>query len=101
MEELIEKLEQLKSIILKEEVVLSFLDEKKKVLEDKKLKELVLEYQNGPNEKLKKEIEDFPSFLAYKHKETELMLLIFQINQNFKVLKSESFSCKGDIRESN
>ncbi len=101
MEELIEKLEQLKNVILKEEVVLSFLDEKKKVLEDAKLKELVLEYQKKPSEKLKEEIESFPSFSAYKHKETELMLLIFQINQNFKVLKSDSFHCKEDIRESN
>ncbi len=93
MEELIEKLEQLKDIIYQEDVVLEFLIQKKKTFEDRELVLKIESYHKLPSDALKKEIEQSPSFLAYKEKESELQLLIFGINQKFRKLRS-SVDCQ-------
>lgn len=95
MNELIEKLEQLKNVIYQEDVIVSFLEEKRKVLSDLSLISKIEKYRETPSKVLKKEIEESPSFLAYKEKETEVNLFILGINQQFKKIHSE-FDCRKD-----
>lgn len=93
MEELIEKLEQLKEEISRDLVVIDYLEEKKKVLNDKELTSKIERYQQTRSDTLKKEIESSPSFLVYKEKETNVNLLILGINQKFKQL-NPNFDCR-------
>ena len=93
MEELIEKLEQLKEEISRDLVVVDNLKEKKKILNNKELISKIERYQQTKLDILKKEIESSPSFLAYKEKETNVNLLILGINQKFKQL-NPSFNCR-------
>ena len=93
MEELIEKLEQLKEEISRDLVVVDYLKEKKKILNNKELISKIERYQQTKLDILKKEIERSPSFLAYKEKETNVNLLILGINQKFKQL-NPSFNCR-------
>ena len=93
MEELIEKMEQLKEEISRDLVVVDYLKEKKKILNNKELISKIERYQQTKLDILKKEIESSPSFLAYKEKETNVNLLILGINQKFKILRGE-FDCK-------
>ena len=93
MEELIEKLEQLKEEISKDPFVVDYLKEKKKILNNKELISKIERYQQTKLDILKKEIESSPSFLAYKEKETNVNLLILGINQKFKQL-NPSFNCR-------
>ena len=93
MEVLIEKLEQLKEEISKDPVVVDYLKEKKKILNNKELISKIERYQQTKLDILKKEIESSPSFLAYKEKETNVNLLILGINQKFKQL-NPSFNCR-------
>ena len=93
MEELIEKMEQLKEEISSDLVVVDYLKEKKKILNNKELISKIERYQQTKLDILKKEIESSPSFLAYKEKETNVNLLILGINQKFKQL-NPSFNCR-------
>lgn len=93
MEELIEKMEQLKEEISRDLVVVDYLKEKKKILNNKELISKIERYQQTKLDILKKEIESSPSFLAYKEKETNVNLLILGINQKFKQL-NPSFNCR-------
>lgn len=93
MNELIEKLEQLKDVIRQEDVIVSFLEEKDKTLSNSSLVSKIEKYREAPSESLKKEIEESPSFLVYKEKETEVNLFILGINQRFKMIRSE-FDCR-------
>lgn len=93
MEELIEKMEQLKEEISKDPVVVDYLKEKKKIFNNKELISKIERYQQTKLDILKKEIESSPSFLAYKEKETNVNLLILGINQKFKQL-NPSFNCR-------
>lgn len=93
MEELIEKLEQLKEEISRDPVVVDYLKEKKKIFNNKELISKIERYQQTKLDILKKEIESSPSFLAYKEKETNVNLLILGINQKFKQL-NPSFNCR-------
>lgn len=93
MEELIEKLEQLKEEISKDPVVVDYLKEKKKIFNNKELISKIERYQQTKLDILKKEIESSPSFLAYKEKETNVNLLILGINQKFKQL-NPNFYCR-------
>ncbi len=86
MRELIEKLEQLKEEISKEEVIIQYVKEKKKIFSNNEIVSKIEQYKTYPSEKLKKEIENSPSFLAYKKKELDVNIFIFGINQKFKEL---------------
>lgn len=84
MEKLIEKVENLKTCIQNEEVVIEFLKAKKNVFNDNSLIEKIEKYHLSFDNQLKNEIITSPSFLAYKEKETNINLLILDINQKFK-----------------
>lgn len=87
MEELIDKLEELKDVLDKEEVIVKYLEEKEKILKDRNISSKVLKYQETKNEKLKEEIYNIPSFLEYKKMENEILLLIMELNSKFKDIK--------------
>ena len=93
MEELIEKLEQLKKEISSLDIVEELHKRKDEVMNDSSLVEKIEEYKKQPKESLKKEIISSPSFLAYKEMETEIDLLILQINQEFKKIR-KNYDCR-------
>lgn len=93
MEELIEKLEQLKKEISSLDIVEELHKRKDEVMNDSSLVEKIEEYKKQPMESLKKEIISSPSFLAYKEMETEIDLLILQINQEFKKIRKK-YDCR-------
>lgn len=95
MEKVLEKLDNLKEEIKKEEVVKDYLKIKQEVLEDDLLKKLIEDYHKLPTEKKKEEITQTNLFKKYKEKENEVNFLILKINHEFKKLKKTT-ACKGD-----
>ncbi len=93
MEELIEKLEQLKKEISSLDIVEELQKRKDEVMNDSSLVEKIEEYKKHPKESLKKEIISSPSFLAYKEMETEIDLLILKLNQEFKKIRKK-YDCR-------
>ena len=93
MNELIEELENLKKVIFEDEKVVSFLEQKKVTLADKDLMKKISTYKKTLSSELKENIENTPSFLAYKEKETEVNLIILDFNQKFKRLRGD-YDCR-------
>lgn len=93
MNELIEKVENLKKSIGKTTEVQDLLRLNKEILKDKELLSKIKEYQVTQDERIKKEIIKHPLFLKYKEKETDLNILILKINQELKKLKDKG-SCQ-------
>lgn len=93
MNELIEKVENLKKSIDKTTEVQDLLCLNKEILKDKELLSKIKEYQVTQDERIKKEIIKHPLFLKYKEKETDLNILILKINQELKKLKDKG-SCQ-------
>ena len=93
MNELIEKVENLKKSIDKTTEVRDLLRLNKEILKDKELLSKIKEYQVTQDERIKKEIIKHPLFLKYKEKETDLNILILKINQELKKLKDKG-SCQ-------
>lgn len=93
MEELIDKLEQLKLEISKSREVRLFLKKKEEIFEDKKLISLIEKYKNYPDDKLKKKILESSSFLDYKKSENEVNFIILRINQAFKKIRG-NYDCR-------
>ena len=93
MNELIEKVENLKESIDKTTEVQELLRLNKEILKDKELLSKIKEYQVTQDERIKKEIIKHPLFLKYKEKETDLNVLILKINQELKKLKDKG-SCQ-------
>ncbi len=89
MNELIDKVEQLKRSIDDTKEVKELLRLNKKIMQDKDLLNKIKEYQVNPQESLKEEIVGHPLFLKYKEKETDLNVLILMINQELKKLKDK------------
>ena len=100
MDELNERLEQLKQEISKTDVVLELQNKKEEIFNDKMLVERLEKYHKNPSDKQKKEIVASPSFLAYKELETELNLMILDINQKLKKIKGK-YSCGKEIVDEN
>ena len=86
MEELIEKVENLKKSINETNEVQELLRLNKEIMKDKELLSKIKEYQITQKESLKQEIIKHPLFLKYKEKETDLNVIILMINQELKKL---------------
>lgn len=93
MEELIEKLENLKKSVYDTQEVQEYLQAKKTLFSDKLLIDKLEMYHENFDIKLKEEIIKSPSFLTYKEKETAVNLLILEINQEFRKIKG-NYHCK-------
>lgn len=84
MEKLIEKIDKLKNTLDKEEIVIEIRQLNKLVQQDSNLIDLISRYHITKDEQLKQEILKSDLFREYKEKETELNLLILQINSKLK-----------------
>lgn len=93
MEELIEKLDNLKKSVYDTQEVQEYLQAKKVLFSDKLLIDKLERYHENFDIKLKEEIIKSPSFLTYKEKETAVNLLILEINQEFRKIKG-NYHCK-------
>lgn len=93
MEKLIEKVENLKTEIGKEEVVLDLIKLKKEILNDEKLTSLIKKYHETLDERLKSEIIEHEIFRRYKEKETDLNILILKINNELKKITKKEHGC--------
>ena len=88
MEELLDKLDNLKNILDESEIVKEIKEANASISKDKELLSLLEEYQNHPTEELKEKIMSNKHFKEYKEKETNLNLLILDTNQRLKSLSS-------------
>ena len=93
MNELIEKVENLKSELDSCSLVFSMKEVLEKVQKDSLLCSLLEEYSTYPREDIKTQILENDVFQEYKIKETELNLFIMEINQKLKTI-SKKGKCK-------
>lgn len=84
MEELITKVDNLKKQLDKTKQVTDIKALNEKVKKDKQLLSLIHEYQMTKKENIKQEILKNKLFREYKEKETDLNILILEINQELK-----------------
>ena len=89
MEKLIEKVENLKSSLDNTDIVKSVKSINEEIMKDKELFELIKRYNETFDEDIKKKIINHKLFLDYKHQETELNLLIMDINSKLKNINSK------------
>lgn len=89
MEELIEKVENLKASLDDCDKVKRIKSINSEIMQDKELLNLIKKYNETMDEAIKKEIINHKLFLDYKHEETELNLLIMDINSRLKDINSK------------
>lgn len=84
MEKLIEKVEKLKNALDEEQVVIDLKKLNSEIKTDEELNKLLTEYHNSPSETLRNNLIQNSKIRKYKEKETELNILILEINSNLK-----------------
>ena len=84
MEKLIEKVENLKTALDEEQVVIDLKKLNSEIKTDEELNKLLTEYHNSPSETLRNNLIQNSKIRKYKEKETELNILILEINSNLK-----------------
>ena len=84
-----EKMDKLKEAIDKTEVINNYKIAKKEITKEKELLEKVKEYQEERKENRKQEIINHPKWKEYKKKETDVNLLILEINQELKKISNK------------
>ena len=87
MEELIEKVEQLKSELDSNEHVMRIKELNEVIKKDNELMNLISEYRIKPNEELKMRIYNNPIFAEYKVEENEIQFLILSIRSELNKIK--------------
>ena len=93
MEELIEKLSSLEKELENTELVKDIKELNKKISNDKELLKLLDDYKLKPTEENKYKIIKNDLFKEYKDKETDVNLLIMQINQKLKQISNKDQWC--------
>ena len=93
MEELMNKIENLKNSMDKEEVIQRIKKLNKEVEKDEELLYLVNDYKNNPNEEKKMLIYSNELYKKYKESETDLNILIMSINNKLKEINNKR-SCR-------
>lgn len=94
MNELMDKLEQVKEALDQTEVVQEMKKINEEVMKDKELLEKIEKYQRSQDPSIKEEILKNKIFRDYKQKETNLNLLILEINQRLKEIEIERKECR-------
>lgn len=84
MEELYEKVNNLKDVLNDNEIIKEIKKLNKEIINDKILLGLIEKYNYTKDERIKQQIISNDLFQKYKHQETELNLLILEINQELK-----------------
>ena len=90
MEELIEKINNLKLSLDKEDSVKKVKELNNVIEKDKDLQELITKYKDKPSDELKKEIYNNKLYKEYKESETDINLLIMSINTKLKDINNRS-----------
>lgn len=86
MEKLIEKVENLKLVLDNNENIKKIKTKNKEIVIDKELLKLIEKYNITQDEKIKERILASKSFQEYKEAETDINLIILEINQRLKEL---------------
>ena len=89
MNELIEKVDNLKKELDSSSLICSVKESLEKVKKDKELMNLLKEYEQYPKEEIKDKILENDTFKEFKIKETELNLFIMKINQRLKIISKK------------
>lgn len=89
MEELIEKVEVLKSALDSNDNVIRIKELNKAIREDSELLELIRQYHSSHADMLRRRIYDNDLIKKYKVAETDLNVLIMQINKELKVISNK------------
>lgn len=84
MEELYEKIDYLKKALDKSDVIINIKQLTNKINNNQELISLIETYNYTHDERIKEQILSNEEFREYKHQETELNLLILEINQELK-----------------
>ena len=93
MEEIIEKTENLIKVLDQDERILRIKDLNKKIKKDEKLCRKLEDYKISNKENLKAEIINNSLFREYKKAETDINVLIFEINSKLKEIKEKGQCC--------
>ncbi|MBQ2639331.1 MAG: YlbF family regulator [Bacilli bacterium] len=93
MEELIEKIDNLKKVLDKDNNVINIRNLNNKIKNNKELLSLINNYKKYPSKDLKYEIYNNSLYKEYKESETEINLLIMSINSKLKTISNRS-NCK-------
>ena len=93
MNELIEKVENLKLSLDKDKRVLDLKQAKKEVLKEKNLLEDIEKYKRTKKKEALEKIKSNEKFREYKRKETDCNLLIMEINQQLKEINNKGRNC--------
>lgn len=84
MEKLIEKVEYLKTSLDNNEDVKKIKQLNKIINEDKELLKLLVEYSKTKSNQIKEKIISNPNFRKYKEQETNINIIILELNQRLK-----------------
>ena len=89
MNELIEKVDNLKKSIEELDKIKEIKELNKEIIKDKELLKLIEEYNRTQDEKLKQEIINNSLFKKYKVLETDINVLILEINSKLKQINDK------------
>lgn len=89
MEELLKKIEQLKKEISKDKRVIEIKKLNEKLNQEKSIIDLIEKYNITKDENIKKKILENQLFREYKQAETELNILILEINKELKTITNK------------
>ncbi len=93
MNDLIDKVENLKEALNDTKQVKEIKDINKLIMNDKELLELIKKYNETQDEDIKTKILNNELFKDYKDKETELNILILEINSKLKEISNKGKCC--------
>ena len=93
MNELIEKVDNLKKSIEELDKIKEIKELNKEIIKDKELLKLIEEYNCTQNEKLKQEIINNDLFKQYKILETDINVIILEINSKLKQINDKGKCC--------
>lgn len=93
MNDLIDKVENLKEALNDTKQVKEIKDINKLIMNDKELLELIKKYNETQDEDIKIKILNNELFKDYKDKETELNILILEINSKLKEISNKGKCC--------
>ena len=93
MEELIEKVEELKKELNSTTQVKEIKDINEKIMKDKELLNDIKKYNETQNEEIKERIINNSLFKEYKHKENEINFIILEINKKLKEINNRNKGC--------
>ena len=89
MEELLEKINNLENALDKIESVKEIKKMNEEIKKDEVLISLIEEYKKYPSDELKYKIYQSPLYQKYKERETDINILIFEINKKLKTITNK------------